>query len=422
MPSRLRIPNLLIACLLCFSSLGLSPARSEARAPAPPAPVARFWASHCVTCDLANYYNNNLMSMDLDSQGYPHLAYSVAISTTQGITSSLMTSYQDAQGWHSLVVDPLSTPGSTHSVYSLESRVDANGYEHILYSISDYTIKYAYQDMNGWHVQTIFSQADLNYGGVIPGGVNVTSMALNPAGRPGAIVAADINRGLDEFFYIYLTDTGWQKEAIGGNFESNALAYDAAGQPHVAFTRQVTDLYVLYHIYRGPLFWYPEEEVAQLGGPQVDLAIDSSGGLRILSGGVGIAPAGFSAYYPTEYFHKVAVAWVRETVDKTSASDLFLRLDALGNPLVAYFSTIPNPITPSDSIVKAYVGYAFRNQAGWEKGQIYSPALWYPSTLSMAVDGSGGVHFAFNDNDTYQLLYLYPSTPTNFIYLPFIGR
>ncbi len=379
---------LIVVSGVYFTLLGLLSARAEL---GNSTSQSHFWTRECLTCDQS-ILPGHIASLDIDQQGYPHIISDVTNSITN--TYTILDIYQDALGWHSEIVDDTTDFGLT-----LLMRLDSNNKEHILYDESELYIKYAYRDQSGWHIQQIFTFAD--FGAPLTAQiVRVDSMVLDSQNRPHATIQAIINRGLTLVYYIYLTETGWQKEEIGAG-EHGAVALDSSDMPHIAYVTAIEDGFtvvdrILSYTYRDGSGWHTEE-VAHQVGTRVAIAVD----------GVGFPHIASQYYYPMEYHHKDGCGWHRETLGGGSEFNPHILLNSLGKPFIG--------------INDGHISYFFWGQNGWESGGIQNP--YYYTAIGMAMDGDEGIHFAFRETSTYDVIYLSPYTGTIYsMYMPVVNR
>ncbi|RMF48419.1 MAG: hypothetical protein D6755_03885 [Anaerolineae bacterium] len=383
--------NLLIILGGFFATLSFLSVRAEAKSPTS---LPHFWNRECLTCDQSILPGFEV-SLDIDQQGYPHLVADVKNSITN--THTITSFYQDALGWHSQIVDD-----SIYAEFSLIVKLDSNDYEHILYDESELYIKYAYRDQNGWHVQRIFSFADFVYDSLTPQIIQVDSLVIDSNDRPHASVRAIINKDTTVVYYIYLTETGWQKEMVGEG-DHGAVALDSSDTPHFAYVTSVWDYLhvvdrILSYSYRDSLGWHTEE-VAHQVGQRVAMAVDGNGFPHIVTGG----------YYLLEYHHKDENGWHRETLGDGSEQNPHILLNSQGKPFIGINECC------------GHLAYAFWSQDGWIKGQIPNP--YYYAAMGMAMDNNEDIHFAFRETTTYDVIYLSPyKGPIYSFYLPIVVR
>jgi len=107
-------------------------------------------------------------ALALDTNGYAHVSY------YDPNARDLRYAHQDVNGWHAQTIDDVGDPGKFTDI-----AVDADGYPHISYHDNDFpytgNLKYAYQDASGWHIQTIDNAYSIG---------NATSIVLDTSGKP----------------------------------------------------------------------------------------------------------------------------------------------------------------------------------------------------------------------------------------------
>lgn len=384
-----KITNLLIIFGVCFTTLGLLSVRAEVEKQVS---QSHFWTRECLTCDQS-IWSNYRVSLDIDQQGYPHIISDVTNKITNIYT--IVNFYKDDLGWHSQVLDD-----DTDSGFSLYLRLDSFGCEHILYNDSDLYIKYAYRDQSGWNIQRIFSFAD--FGDPLTAQIiHADSLVIDSNNHPHASIEAIINQGTTLVYYIYFSETGWQKEEVGEG-DHGAVALDLLDTPHFAYVTSIWDGFtvadrILSYAYRDDLGWHTEE-VAHQVGPRVAIAVDGYGFPHIVSG---------DYYYPVEYHYKDETGWHRETLGGSIAQNPHILLDGQGKPFIGFNECC------------GHLTYAFWSEDGWEKGQIPNP--YFYAGMGMAMDLDEDIHFAFRETSTYDVIYLYPYTgPIYTLNMPFV--
>lgn len=353
-----------------------------------------FWNRECLTCDQL-ILPGRIASLYIDQQGYPHLISDVTNQITN--TYTIMSFYKDNLGWHAQIVDDIVDSG-----FSLYSKVDYLGYGHILYNDPDLYIKYAYEDQNGWHTQQIFSFSD--FGDLLTAQmIHVDSLVIDSNNRPHASVEAIINQSTTLVYYIYLSETGWQKEKVGEG-DHGAVALDLSDTPHVAYVTRVWDGFTVVDRILSYAYWdvseWHTEEVAHQVGSRVAMALDESGFPHIVSG---------NYYYPLEYHHKDETGWHRETLGGSIAQNPHILLNSDGKPFIGFNECC------------GHISYAFWSPSGWQRGQIPNP--YFYAGIGMAMDGNEEIHFAFRETSTYDVIYLSPYIgPIYSVYMPILVR
>jgi predicted secreted protein len=83
----------------------------------------------------------------LDAEDEPHIVY-----TRRDSRGGLFYLYKENDAWQFSDLDP-----STNTVGYPSIKIDDKGYAHIAYGGQNLDLKYAYEDANGWHFQTVHS-------------------------------------------------------------------------------------------------------------------------------------------------------------------------------------------------------------------------------------------------------------------------
>ncbi len=335
------------------------------------------------------------LSLDLDRDGYPHLAYASFWNNT------LRYAYQDAWGWHRESV-------GVQVGWDISLALDEAGYAHVsYYDAGGDEMKYAYQDSAGWHFETIAS-----------GGSSGSSLALDPLGRPHLAYA------FDSYYlgYAYRDLTGWYVETVPGTapYESvlrPSLDIDGEGYPHVSYVGGNR----LGYAYQDETGWHMEEVPTVYSvGTVVALSVSANGQPHI-------------SFYDDswlKYATKDAALWHIEAVDSDTGEGVSssITTDVEGRPHLAYLietgmelrfarrdSGRTWQIEPVDNaagagggtslvldaagyahishvdILNGAVRYAYQDGAGWHV-EVADEMGSQPTSL--ALDGNGYPHIA----------------------------
>jgi hypothetical protein len=163
-------------------------------------------------------------SLSLDSNGYPHISYYDASNR------DLRYAYKDLSGWHIQTVDEEGDVGQYSSL-----ALDEEGYSHIsYYDRANTDLKYAYRDASGWHIQNVDSE------GIVG---SYSSLALDSNGYPHISYSRFEfpSIWLDSLKYAYRDDSGWHIQTVYiGDFIAHfcgntSIALDSSGYPHISF-------------------------------------------------------------------------------------------------------------------------------------------------------------------------------------------
>ncbi len=272
---------------------------------------------HSQTVGPCTSFQPPYTSIALDRQGYPHLCYEGGYADfTRG---DLMYAYEDAAGWH--VEHATQESGNEGSDCSLA--LDANDRPHIAYhdnlvSSSEGSLRYAYKDGTGWHVEW------LGVNGVQP------DIAIDSHGNVRmSYVGLRGDVGWHQLSYAHKDASGWHTvdlDTSSGSGDSNSLALDTEDHPRISYYRGPDKLGYAYQNAAG---WHLDTLDSGIGR-YTSLALDrqdkthigyadgTNRDLRYVSGGPG--------------------AWSSVLVDSTGyvGENTALALDAAGQPHILY--------------------------------------------------------------------------------------
>ena len=188
------------------------------------AAVSGTWNSTLV--DINNLEYNSIV---IDSAGYPHIAYyQNAIS---GGNPQLKYAYKDKNGWHIETVESSGSGSGAHVSIALDSEGNPHlAYEDIFGGATPYMLKYAYRDSIGvWHISTLTTSYAGNTRGDQIEGINL--ILYND--QPRISFYNDTGRQIE---YMYLNGTSWVTEIVatsGSQYDS--LALDSLGNPRISY-------------------------------------------------------------------------------------------------------------------------------------------------------------------------------------------
>jgi hypothetical protein len=160
-------------------------------------------------------------SIALDSNGYPHIAY------TSGGTHRLRYTRWNGTSWDAYtVVD--STSGDLGWFTSIA--VDSNDHPHIsYYDNTNSSLKYAYYDGTTWHTETVDNAGRCGEFG--------TSIALDSSDHPH--ISYLIRSGLVDLRYIKHNGTSWDTPITVDSTDwvgyYSSLALDSSDYPHISY-------------------------------------------------------------------------------------------------------------------------------------------------------------------------------------------
>jgi len=286
-----------------------------------------------------NNETGNDVSLKLDANGYPHIAY-------RGYYPSniMRYAYWDGATWRVENVDTLS--GGVSLV------LDAGGYPHITNGSYDESfIRYVHNNGSGWDIQTIDTEESVG---------GRTSIVLDGNGQPhiGYCRAGFTPNGYvpHDPKYAWHDESGWHIETIDDGCFSGAymsIAIDPSSQTHMTYctmrgytTIDITDR--VRHITKTASGWLVEDLTPPFSDCSYPSMVLDAGGvphiayIRCASG--------------VWYAVKKTDGWAFENVDSTGYfNGLALAVDAAGLPHIVYHRNLQYDFV-----------YAFRNPAGWQ--------------------------------------------------------
>jgi predicted outer membrane repeat protein len=203
-------------------------------------------------------------SIDIASDGYPHIAYSVY---TEDYDCYLKYAYQDASGWHYEIADSLLSEEYRYVSLAL----DADNHPHISYYLTTAEeLRYAFWNESIWQKETVDAADDVG---------QYSSIAVDGGGNPH--ISYTDYWGVPPTKYTYWDGEVWQIEAVDPTEDAlelyTSLALDADDQPHMS-----------YGEYNGPLkyafkdeSWETEivDETVECGWTSI--SVDDSGSTHI---------------------------------------------------------------------------------------------------------------------------------------------
>lgn len=259
----------------------------------------------------------------LDRARQPHVVYCAACDTT----SNLKYAYRDGSGWHRETV--------AAGAYDAALALDTADRPHVVYMSADwdamhFALIYAYRDGSDWHPETV-AENDTGFGGLnialdvagAPAVAYVTeeqaiffarrtaegwdsetvdqadeyyymltpSLAMDAAGTPHLCYTIDFDEyGPGAVTYAVRDDDGWRREVVGDNNALCAVAVDAFGRAHVAFTTDTEEATFIRHGVRDASGWR-FQELADTAFGRVGLAVDPYGLPHLSYGWYGIRHA-----------------------------------------------------------------------------------------------------------------------------------
>jgi hypothetical protein len=354
----------------------------------------------------SGYYFGHI-SIVLDGNGYPHISYSYDLGGLS-LSSDLKHAYKDTSGWHTEIVD--ASPGVGGWYTSID--LDSNGYPHISY-YDDSDLKYAYSDIYGWHIEIVdsggytsialdrngfpnicyysFSYSELRYAYRDVSGWHIeplTSYGISPS------LVLD-NNGLPHISYftqglIYakrIADLTWETQVVdyssaGGI--SPSLVFDDNGYPHISYNANDN----LTYAWRGNSGWDFQTPVSKHIGENTSLVLDD----RMFPHITYSAFDGCSNYELYYSFWDGSI-WHTETIEKNGwgGPNASLTLDSNGYPHIAYYNK-------DTDLIK----YTYWDGEAWNPKIIDSCAGTSNPRISIVLDDNDKSNITYNcDRDLY---------------------
>ena len=176
-------------------------------------------------------------SLKLDDANHAHIGYcDYCLNSWYDHPEDLRYAFRGAEGWNLEIADGTGCVGGYSSM-----DLDSQGYPHMSHQEQVYfydpypkRLRYTYKDGEGWHTQIL----DDN-----PGAGTYTSLAVNQYDKPRIAYWETHNRGLT---YASMLDSIWYLEKIdppeigGGDFP--ALVLDINGFPRIGYRKGSTSL------------------------------------------------------------------------------------------------------------------------------------------------------------------------------------
>jgi hypothetical protein len=293
-------------------------------------------------------------SLALDSQGYPHIAYT---TTEFDGTPDHSLHYASWTGtnWVTELVDDVAA-----GITSLA--LDSNDRPHICYTTAEFaSLHYAHWTGTGWGLDSPYWTVDAST-------VTDCSLALDSQGRPHVCYITPGVVG-HELQYAWLTNTGWDHslstfDPDSGYPNSCSLALDSQDNPHVGFATSGGPFTVHYY-YRVGSAW-GDEVVDDVPGGSVSIALDSQGNPHI---SYATAEVGTGSLH---YASRMGGVWGTETVDPADVSDCSLALDSQNRPHISYhvgiggFSDSADIIVDHTTTTTGILKYAYWTGTAWD--------------------------------------------------------
>jgi len=388
------------------------------------------WEIECVECpkEFASFDR----SLQLDADLHPHIAYG---------GNHLYYAWQDGTSWHYETVDSAYQVGRSASL-----ALDSNGDAHIAYfDLPNGKLKYAHRLNGAWQIETVDRAVEGSATLILDsaGGAHIAYSSNDQASPPAGPTTYSVK-------YASRTGSSWDIQTLEqGTSNSNSvvggvsLALDSSNRPHISYALNYlsNDCYycLKYAVWNGSDwdFQYVEKSAQtsvpiSIGGPQ--LILDPAGAPHILyyhmvdghppytyyllyaslvgdgwdvqtivSGHIGTSSIALEAVtgiphivYQGEssliHTYWNGSAWIAQTVDEESASDITLVLEN-DLPHIAYYM--------SNSLK-----YARFTGSSWDI-QVVDTQRSVGQYNSIAIDSSGNAHISYLDDTDHVLKYAY---------------
>jgi PKD repeat protein len=313
-------------------------------------------------------------SIVLDGAEYPHLAY---IAYNQSGDQELRYAFQDIGGWHYQMVD--SSLGFYCGRVSIA--LDGNAYAHISYH--DYEngdLKYAFQDATGWHTLIVDDAGESGY---------YSSLALDAAGY--AHISYSSSDPADSVLkYAYQDNAGWHLEMVDSDGVAagpyNSLALDDAGYAHISYVLNTCPgpCANLRYAYQDSGGWHRLTLDSQGDtGWGSSLALDAAGYAHISYYGNAIPLLEFEG--DLHYIYQDAGGWHAQLVDQIGDAGQYasMKLDADGWAHISYYEAFDKDLK-----------YAYQDAGGWNTETVDSSGDVGKSS-ALALDSSGNAYISY---------------------------
>ena len=343
------------------------------------ASVSGTWNSTLV--DKNNIEYNSIV---IDSKGYPHIAYYQ--NAVSGGDPKLKYAYEDKNGWH---IETVESSGSGSGAY-VSLVLDSEGNPHLAYEdifggATPYMLKYAYRDSTGlWHISTLTTSYTGNTRGDQIEGINLVLYNDQPR-------ISFYNETGGKIEYMYLNGTTWVTETVatnGGPYVS--LVLDSSGNPYISYysispQSGYSSLRYAQKTADGTWKTVIVDNSAYYVGSWNSLALDSSGN-----------PCISYIWNNTclKYAYWNGTQWLTETVSALGSSSSKLVLDNSNSPLIVYMDAISYNLK-----------YAYKEGSKWIISNIDSVNGAFGS-ISLALDSSGIPNVSYESTDS-NLRYAY---------------
>jgi hypothetical protein len=226
---------------------------------------------------------------------------------------------------------------------------------------------------SAWHIETVDSAGDVG---------ESNSLALDAEGHPHISYVDWTNKALK---YAYYDGSNWIVETINGagyiRGGDTSLALDGQGRPHISYcTTEYGEGYCLelrYAYYDGSAWVTETVDGGNIGdGESSSLALDAEDRPHI----------SYHAGGGLRYAYHDGTAWITETLESghTVGGATSLVLDAAGRPRISYFQMG----------ISGQLRYAYRDEQGWHVEHVYTTGHDARGN-SLALDSAGRPRISF---------------------------
>ena len=341
--------------------------------------ISNTWQMIKIVDEGTNIYSPSLA---LDSQGFPHISYSVR-EACGPYSSELQYAYADSDAWNIETVPTMWYWADDSSLV-----IDANDRLHISYiesygfSVEIGYLRYAIRDDTGWQIETVDDIHDLKS----------TSLAVDGNGLPhiSYIVNHTKSYGAD-LMYAYKDEVVWYTETVVANQQeavlSNCIALSEAGDPHISYLNETLDPEITYLMYTtleadGWDFQTVDERFqGGQAGEYNSLALDGEDNPHISYYGDG--------FNSLKYARRDPAGWYTQTVESVGNfetnwwSPTSITLDLVDYPHISYSSS--------------QLKYAYLDDSGWHTQTVAIDEVGRDPSL--ALDEQGYPHISYIGDD-----------------------